>query len=321
MMRIGSLFSGIGGLDLGLEWAGVGHTVWQVERDPWARSILAKHWPDIPRYDDVRTVTRDTASPIEVLCGGFPCQDLSFAGKGAGINGARSGLFFELMRIADDMGPRFIVLENVSAILTRGLDVVLGRLAESGYDAWWDCIPASTCGAAHRRDRWFLVGYAGCYGGVWRSKFQAEPNNKASIGPCAEDNGARNEGRGPTVANTGGDGRRDCSTAGDGCGMEGSGSGSGVFRAWSAEAVRSGNSDANAGKPRSSVESILGRTSDGLPPGLDRYPKGVGAKQHPWEPPRIHEEAPDDADRLRGLGNAVVPQVGWIIGKALLSLA
>lgn len=273
-MRIGSLFSGIGGLDLGLEWAGVGHTVWQVERDPWARSILAKHWPDIPRYDDVRTVTRDSASPIEVLCGGFPCQDLSFAGKGTGINGARSGLFFELMRIADDMGPRFIVLENVSAILTRGLDVVLGRLAESGYDAWWDCIPASACGAAHRRERWFLVGYTG------RRRAKG-CNVRRGLLPCS----GYDRIAGPCVTTS---------------------YASTVARRSTDGAIH---------------QSGMGRTVNGLPPGLDRYPKGVGAEQHPWEPPRVHEEAPDDADRLRGLGNAVVPQVGWIIGKALLSLA
>lgn len=258
-MRIGSLFSGIGGLELGLEWAGVGHTVWQVERDPWARSILARHWPDVARYDDVRTITAENVAPIEVLCGGFPCQDLSFAGKGAGLGGARSGLFFEVMRIADDLGPEWIVLENVSAILSRGLDTVLGRLAESRYDAWWDCVPASACGARHRRDRWFLVGHT---------------EGKRGVGGV----------QGPERAGWSG-------PLGDGRSVRGQ---------------------------RADAQSRMGGMPDGLPPGLDRYPKGVGSEQHDFEPPRIHEEAPDDADRLRGLGNAVVPQVGFVIGKALL---
>lgn len=275
-MRIGSLFSGIGGLDLGLEWAGVGETVWQVERNPWAQTILAKHWPNIPRYDDVCTVTAATVAPIEVLCGGFPCQDLSFAGKGAGLGGARSGLFFELMRIADELGPRWIVLENVSAILSRGLDVVLGRLAQSGYDAWWDCVPASACGAMHRRDRWFLVGYARGHRGDGRTKLQSQ-REKAREWPCVENDGPQLEGRGAVVAD-----------------------------------------DAIGDQPCSGAQPLMGRTPDGLPPGLDRYPKGVGASQHSWEPSRIHVEAPDDTDRLRGLGNAVVPQVGFVIGKALL---
>lgn len=315
--RIGSLFAGIGGLELGLEWAGVGHTVWQVERDPWARSVLAKHWPAVPRYEDVRTVTAATVTPIEVLCGGFPCQDLSFAGKGAGLGGARSGLFFELMRIADELGPRFIVLENVSAILSRGLDVVLGRLAQSGYDAWWDCVPASACGAMHRRDRWFLVGYAERRAGGARSQLQSGPI-ETSQRASTENNGSQLKGRGAVVADTGGVrwGVSRTSTNTQDMG----GTRSRLQGAWCAQAIRSRHRDTASGGERPRPESLMGRTPDGLPPGLDRYPKGVGPDQHPFEPPRVHEEAPDDADRLRGLGNAVVPQVGFVIGKVVLQM-
>jgi len=155
---IGSLFSGIGGLELGLERAGLGPTVWQVEADPFCRRVLAKHWPEAGRYDDVRTA-RDLA-PVDIVCGGFPCQDLSYAGSGAGLDGARSGLWFEYLRIVRALRPRFVVVENVPALLTRGLGVVLGGLAESGYDAVWDCIPAQSVGAPHRRDRVFVVAYA-----------------------------------------------------------------------------------------------------------------------------------------------------------------
>ena len=315
--RIGSLFAGIGGLELGLEWAGVGHTIWQVERDPWARSILAKHWPDVPRYDDVRTVTAATVSPIEVLCGGFPCQDLSFAGKGTGLGGARSGLFFELMRIVDELGPRFIVLENVSAILSRGLDVVLGRLAQSGYDAWWDCVPASACGAMHRRDRWFLVGYTGGHRSDGWSKLQPQ-RQEASKRPCVENDGPQLKGRNAVVADAGGDGWIGSSPSMHAKSL--ADSASVLRRPWRAQAIRSRNRSTNGSSEGSRFESLMGGTSDGLPPGLDRYPKGVGPDQHPFEPPRVHEEAPDDADRLRGLGNAVVPQVGFVIGKVVLQM-
>ena len=106
-VKIGSLFSGIGGLELGLEWAGVGHTVWQVERDPFCRSILARHWPSAARFDDVRTVGAHNLEPVDVICGGFPCQDISYAGKGLGLAGERSGLWYEFARI---IGETFIFM-------------------------------------------------------------------------------------------------------------------------------------------------------------------------------------------------------------------
>lgn len=158
---IGSLFSGIGGLELGLEWAGVGHTVWQVEREPFCRAVLAKHWPDAERFDDVTTVGAHNLAPVEVICGGFPCQDISYAGRGAGLAGERSGLWYEYARIVRELRPRFVVVENVSALLTRGLDAVLGTLASLGYDAEWSCVRASDVGARHRRERVFIVAWLG----------------------------------------------------------------------------------------------------------------------------------------------------------------
>jgi len=159
-MKIGSLFSGIGGLELGLEWAGVGHTVWQVEREPFCQEVLAKHWPDAKRYDDVCTVGAHNLEPVDVICGGFPCQDISYAGKGAGLAGARSGLWYEFARIIGEMGPRYVVVENVRAILTRGLDQVLGTLADLGYDAEWSSFSAKAVGALHKRERTFILAYA-----------------------------------------------------------------------------------------------------------------------------------------------------------------
>lgn len=158
-MRIGSLFSGIGGLELGLERAGLGETVWQVESDPFCRSILEKHWPDAERFEDVKEVGSNTLAPVDLICGGFPCQDISTAGKRAGISGRRSGLWTEYARIIREIRPRFVVVENVAALLFRGLGDVLGDLAACGYDAVWDCVPAQAVGAPHQRDRLFVVAY------------------------------------------------------------------------------------------------------------------------------------------------------------------
>lgn len=159
MMRIGSLFSCVGGLELGLEWAGVGHTVWEVEYDAFRRGILAKHWPDAQRFNDVRDVGAHNLEPVDVICGGFPCQDISYVGKGAGLSGARSGLWYEFARIVGEMGPRYVVVENVAALRTRGLDQVLGTLADLGYDAEWSHLSACAVGAPHPRERLFIVAY------------------------------------------------------------------------------------------------------------------------------------------------------------------
>lgn len=159
-MRIGSLFSGgCGGLELGLERAGVGHVVWQCEIDAAARRNLARHWPGVRQYTDVREMNHGNTEAVDVICGGFPCVDLSFAGKGAGLAGARSGLWFEYLRLVRELRPRFVVIENVAALVTRGLDVVLGGLAEAGYDAVWFTLRASDVGATHQRERLFIVAY------------------------------------------------------------------------------------------------------------------------------------------------------------------
>jgi DNA (cytosine-5)-methyltransferase 1 len=163
-LTIGSLFSGIGGLELGLE-RGIGngaHTVWQVEQNEYCRAVLAKHWPDATRYEDVRHVGRSNLTPVDVICGGFPCQDISTAGAKAGLAGQRSGLWREYARIVGELRPRYVVVENVAALLSRGFGDVLGDLAALGYDAWWDCIPASAVGAPigrEGRDRIWLVAY------------------------------------------------------------------------------------------------------------------------------------------------------------------
>jgi DNA (cytosine-5)-methyltransferase 1 len=156
---VGSLFSGIGGFDLGLERAGF-EIKWQVELDEYARRVLAKHWPNVSRYSDIRSVDFATVEPVDVLCGGFPCQDLSFAGKRAGIDGERSGLWAEYVRAIRTLRPRFVLVENVPGLLTNAyLGRVLGDLASCGFNAQWDCLPASAFSAPHRRDRVWIVAY------------------------------------------------------------------------------------------------------------------------------------------------------------------
>lgn len=151
-----SLFAGIGAIDLGLERAGGFKTVAVSEVDPYASAVLAKRFPDAVNIGDV---TKADFPDADVVAAGFPCQDLSNAGKRAGLAGDRSGLWREVMRAVRMVRPRFVLLENVAALLRRGVDKVLGDLAADGYDAEWDCIPASHVGAPHNRDRWFAVAY------------------------------------------------------------------------------------------------------------------------------------------------------------------
>ena len=158
-LRMIDTFSGIGGFSLAARWLGGIETVQFVEREPFCQRILAKHWPFVPIHDDIRTF-QPPPNSADIVCGGFPCQDISQAGKGAGLAGSRSGLFYELLRVVRLVGPRYIVLENVAAITYRGMDDVLGALAEAGYDAEWACIPAAAVGACHQRDRWWCVAYA-----------------------------------------------------------------------------------------------------------------------------------------------------------------
>lgn len=161
-MRVLDLFSGIGGFSLGLERAGM-RTVAFCEKDAYCRAVLRKHWPDVPIYDDVQTLTAKRLAAdgiaVDVICGGFPCQDISCAGKGAGLSGERSGLWFHYARIIRELMPEWVIVENSADLLYRGLGRILADLAALGRDAEWHCIQGSDVGAEHERDRCYIVSY------------------------------------------------------------------------------------------------------------------------------------------------------------------
>lgn len=253
-MKVGSLFAGIGGFDLGLERAGF-EIAWQVEIDHYCQRVLAKHWPHVTRYGDIKTVDWGTVEPVDLLCGGFPCQDISLAGKGAGLAGDRSGLWFEYAKAIAALRPRYVLIENVSALRTRGLDQVLGSLAALGYDAEWHCIPACAVGAPHRRDRVWIIAHSQSdrtQGGVFHQ-------------------------RGTIIGDDG-----DVQFVAD-----------------------------------SNTERWLGR------PGLVGKARGGEFTCGGWwesEPPvgRVAHGIPNRVDRLRGLGNAIVPQIAEWLGRQIM---
>lgn len=161
MMTIGSLFSGVGGLELGLEMAGLGPVRWQVEINPHARAVLAAHWPEATRYENVCDVGGATLAPVQLVCGGFPCQDVSSAAgaKRLGLRGTRSGLWFEFRRIVAELRPPWVVVENVASGATAWFDAVAGGLVGLGYAVLPIPLSAADVGAPHERRRVFLVAY------------------------------------------------------------------------------------------------------------------------------------------------------------------
>jgi DNA (cytosine-5)-methyltransferase 1 len=162
-LRVLSLFAGIGGFDLGLEAAGGFETVAFCEADEGCRRVLAKNWPGVPIYDDVRDLSGQhlTADGIgvDVICGGFPCQNISLAGRMEGIEGAKSSLWQHYRRLIEQTRPRYVIIENSPVLRSRGLVTILGELATLGYDAEWHCLPANAFGAPHRRDRLWIMAY------------------------------------------------------------------------------------------------------------------------------------------------------------------
>jgi len=314
-MKVLDLFSGIGGFSLGLERAGF-ETAAFCEIDKKCHKVLRKHWADVPIFEDVKTLKReDINETIDIICGGFPCQDLSLAGKGAGLGGERSGLWWEMHRLIQEFNPKACIIENVSALRTRGLDTVLRSLAEIGYDAEWHCITASAVGAPHRRDRIWIVAYPNNAGdrtsecdtdgqGQTTQQRREEFTQSKSSRPCETDTDSHGiNGRSESQQPINGGGETVC--------HEPSRVGSEV--AYPDTTGREGWIHRWADAEREGVDGYLGRCSamDGQPiqnwwqfePELGRVAHGI--------PNRIH--------RLRQLGNSVVPQIPYLLGKAVMA--
>ena len=305
MLKVGELFAGIGGIGLGLEMTGGFEVKWQVERDEYASKVLAKHWPDAKRFDDVREfpATDGVDYYVDLIAGGFPCQDISVAGKGEGLEGERSGLFYEIVRIAERLKPKYLLLENVSALLVRGLGDVLRELAEIGYDAEWHCIPAAAVGAPHRRDRVFIVAYSDSHD-RWhgRSSESSKRNTRVELGGSSKrqpeqktnTNVADSDNRHVRQKKTICAGRDSAFIGGENLADS-----YGIGRERFTEEPIS-RFQGLSGKLTRSRENL--RTIWAVEPDVGRVADGV----------------PRRMDRLRCLGNAVVPQVAQFIGEMIL---
>ena len=269
MLTVGSLFSGIGGLDLGLERAGM-KVIWQSEIDPYCNKVLKKHWPEVPNYGNIKEIDWSTIPRPDVVCGGYPCQPFSTAGKRRGTDDPRH-LWPWVRTAISELQPRYAILENVRGHLSMGGLQVIGELAEVGYDAEWRVVSAAGLGAPHRRDRIIIVAY---------------PNNTRKRAPggdmerqretsSAERSNARNElsGRGANVAHPNSRRREQCQPETKPLSWT-SGSGKRNYAEWW------------------QVEPNVGRVVN-----------GVSAR----------------VDRLKGLGNAVVPQVAEYIGRLVMA--
>lgn len=326
-MTIASVCTGIGGLDLGLQWAGWGDVLWQAEPDTYCRTILMRHWPKAKRFHHAQAVPRNAARP-DVFAFGFPCQDISVAGKGAGLDGDRSGLWWECLRIVDDLRPGCVVVENVAALQRRGLDVVAAGLRMLGYQVACARIEAADVGAPHHRQRLFIVGAL------------ANSDSVRELQPSRPDAdiGRRSGGSGSWVPCVCGEwvclihgghaadcpcppvDEWDCDPYGDLVDFGDVGDTDSERLEIACDWPGPADADATPGGASGGAAGPgLGGVPDGLPAGLvpTFWPAGRGVSQYDWEPPRTIApgECPWRQDAVTALGNAVVPQVAYQAGR------
>jgi len=312
-MNVLDLFSGIGGFSLGLERAGM-KTVAFCEVDKKCQEVLRKHWKDVPIFDDVTTLKgEDIEETVDVICGGFPCQDISFAGKGAGLEGARSGLWWEFHRLIKEIKPKYAIIENVSALRSRGLDQVLRSLAEIGYDAEWHCITAASIGAPHRRDRIWIVAYP-------RNSTRRD-SITGSLGRDGERELEERVRTSETTEITGSSETSETFSDSNNPFSKRDGISSGIQKknSWSGFCSKTLSNSSSIGsqgswefeQPKRSTQIINRETIESLNGSFSRIwavEPNVG---------RVANGVPNRVDRLKQLGNAVVPQIPELIGRAI----
>jgi len=307
MLTHGSLFSGIGGFDLGFERAGI-KTLWQVENDPYAVKVLERHWPNVKRYGDIKAIEWEAVEVPDIVSGGFPCQPVSVAGKRRGADDER-WLWPEFARCLRVLRPRYVVLENVPGLLALGFGDVLGDLAALGYDAEWDCIPAVAFGAPHLRYRVWVVAYA------------ASDLRRTS----GDSRSTTFNGGGATVGDAGGsgrngvDGRRSRAELTNGC-TDVPNARSGGRGAVERD-VLPGEPDAIRGG--ADVADAASTGLEGPKPARLVFGerRGLLTECDWWtvEPDvgRVAYGIPARVDRLKCLGNAIVPQIAEWLGRRI----
>lgn len=309
-MKMGSLFSGIGGLDLGLERSIPGlQTVWQVEKEEFCRSILERHWPNTKRYNNVLHVGAHNLEPVDVICAGFPCQSVSIAGKMRGLEDEeKSGLWWHVHRLVSEFQSighePILVLENVANIIRVGGTDVVGSLAAIGYDIEWTTISAAQCGAPHLRRRWFAVAYPKTIGYYMRNAMAFADTNSIGCG---------------TGSNTKREHQHRVHKQGD------TTQGIQQRSEWQSGLGKDSHASTNTNGQRIQEQSIWSEsvgTARQSQCGSSQAPR---AQQNYWQgfptqPPvrRRNDGSPNRVDRLRALGNAVVPQCAEWVGQQIV---
>jgi len=290
----GSLFTGIGGFDLGFEWAGI-ETVWQVEINPYCQKVLELRFPHAKRYSDIRKVGKHNLERVDIISGGFPCQDISIAGKGAGIDGSRSGLWSEMHRIIGELRPRVAVIENVPMLIHRGLRRVLTDLAKIRYDAEWQIVGADDIGAPHRRKRIWIVAYPDFKWELQQKTGQPDKRRWAGNGnvKVAYPNNKRLQGH-----------RQPRERAGES-----------LVRSSNREFTNTHNAETS--RQRGNSGEIY---SEPATKRLDLRNWQRNWMEVASEFCRVDARVSHRVDRLKGLGNAVVPHIPYLIGKKLKEL-
>jgi DNA (cytosine-5)-methyltransferase 1 len=324
-MTVGSLFSGIGGLDLGLERAGM-RVIWQSEIDPYACRVLEKHWPEVVNHGNIKEINWQEVERPDVICGGYPCQPFSTAGKRRGEEDPRH-LWPWVREAISQLRPRYAILENVRGHLSMGGLSVIAELATIGYDAEWRVVSAASVGANHRRDRIIIVAYPDNSG------------NRASGCDIDGDGQALEQGRqviaqpwscgcSSTLANSHSNqstNGRECQALSSESGSRrndrsGSGSDTGEISLGSSGQVASDMADTDSKRFEKPI-----RTSQGVFSSRDAWGSGFEFRRiNSWwevEPNvgRVADGVPSRVDRLKGLGNAVVPQVAEVIGRLVVA--